>query len=201
LALTIIAPVHRCHHRLVQLFACGDRHEGFYDQDKRHHYGVYTWQSGDKYSGFWEHGRMSGRGIKHMANDDVYDGEWKDDKAHGWGTKAFANGDHHQGNRPRGGGATDGHGGRRARPQLSLDLDTLAASTCLAVFWARPFSCSKELDLLSSSFVITPLCFWSGDYVCDVREGLGMYTWANGDSYEGAQAFDAHGYHAVMVNE
>ncbi len=60
---------------ILQVFACGDRHEGDYHEDKRHGYGCYTWDSGDRYEGFWGEGRMSGKGVKYMANGDVYDGE------------------------------------------------------------------------------------------------------------------------------
>ena len=60
---------------LRQVFACGDRHEGEYHEDKRHGYGCYTWDSGDRYEGYWGEGRMSGKGVKYMANGDVYDGE------------------------------------------------------------------------------------------------------------------------------
>lgn len=60
---------------ITQVFACGDRHEGDYHEDKRHGYGCYTWDSGDRYEGYWGEGRMSGKGVKYMANGDVYDGE------------------------------------------------------------------------------------------------------------------------------
>lgn len=58
----------------LKVFACGDKHEGQYFNDRRHGHGTYTWVNGDSYTGQWVDGKMCGRGVKRMADGSVYDG-------------------------------------------------------------------------------------------------------------------------------
>jgi MORN repeat len=49
----------RAHGYGVKVFAKGDRHEGYYLNDKRSGFGTYFWANGDRFKGNWSEGEYA----------------------------------------------------------------------------------------------------------------------------------------------
>jgi hypothetical protein len=51
-----LCSLNRAHGYGVKVFAKGDRHEGYYLNDKRSGFGTYFWANGDRFKGNWSEG-------------------------------------------------------------------------------------------------------------------------------------------------
>ncbi len=67
----------------VNVWANGDRYEGFWESDLPHGKGTYTWANGSGYQGEWVAGKKHGRAVYIWPNGDRFEGTYKNDQPFG----------------------------------------------------------------------------------------------------------------------
>ncbi len=188
----------KMHGNGTYLFGSGSKYSGDFEFGKRHGQGTYTWSSGTSYSGFWQNDLQHGEGTEYYTDGTIksgiwesgtykgaagavtgcifgncengygiyvwedgekYDGEWQNNKRYGQGTNYFSTGARYEGawkNDLRSGIGTN----------FGVD-----GSTKSGLWDADRYVGTGE-----------------NNYGCisgNCETGFGVYTWEDGERYEG----------------
>ncbi len=73
----------RAHGYGINLWANGDRYEGYWQDDLQHGQGTYTWSDGSGYQGEWFEGKKHGRATFIWPNGSRFEGTYRDNKPFG----------------------------------------------------------------------------------------------------------------------
>lgn len=175
--------------------AVGAVFAGYWRDDVREGAGTEQWPNGDSYDGSWSSGARIGRGTMEYgtgdtfvgdweanhrlkgcltyAKGDVYDGEFVDDMRIGIGTCRFANGDEYEGEWLN--DLQDGEG-----------ICIYADGAVYTGTWYKGMRAGEgELQLGDYDEEYLARSIYRGGWKMDKYSGLGSYTAANGDRYDG----------------
>lgn len=170
-------------------FGNGDLFDGMYYKDLRQGFGTYTWNNGDTYIGNWEAGKTVGRGARTLVHSHSRNNTCTDFDA------AIIGNDIHNRHlyRRRTSTRMDANEEEEELELLSpgdtsqvyvgefVSNNTASASsstpTSLTVKGIKMYACG---DTYYGSFIQLPT-----NELLQIPHGYGVYTWSNGDQYEG----------------
>ncbi len=132
-----------------------------------HGRGVLSYSNGSSYYGNWNEGKKSGKGIMIYANKDTYDGEWKDNQRNGKGALLKASGDILEGNWLHDEFIS-------LTKEVTIDYD---GGTYNGLIFNNVPNGKGKMTYNNGNYF--------GEWKDGKKNGIGQYTWKEGDVYEG----------------
>ncbi|CAD8096789.1 unnamed protein product [Paramecium primaurelia] len=124
-------------------------------------------EKGGIYIGQWKDHKRNGKGKHIFLDGSIYEGSWKDDKANGYGRLIMTNGDYYIGEWKN--DKNDGKG-----IYIHSDKSRYEGE------WKEDHLHGKGKEIWADESA-----YFEGQFVMGVKDGYGIYRWADGSSYDG----------------
>jgi len=147
-----------------------------------HGRGVRTWPDSRRYDGEWKEGKMDGRGVYTWPDGQKYDGDFKDGKRHGFGKMTYPDGKIEEGMWLYGKFVIED---AELNKYIDAQIDKYINEEEMLI---RDTSVGSIVSVKNK--IMYDGGTYSGTLIMDSEVGLlphgrGVYTWPDGDKYEG----------------
>lgn len=150
-------------------------YEGFYVDGKNHGEGEMTYRDGTIYEGAWKDDKREGKGKLTLPNGDIYESIWTADVIQPIATIHFADGKEYEGEIDQANLTKHGKGALILKEDVKIEgnwvNDVIEPQVTIYYYWEGKFDRAKYEGPIDPKTLN--------------RNGKGILTYKNGDSYEG----------------